>query len=119
MKTIENIFLETKNIFKEQASQAVEEALDKIYREYLPHVETDTQSNVYFQSTEWIYRYLTDSLREDDFKIDILAADIRRKIWDDNKDELKKLISQDVSERLKELEQEHLSYYQHSYYWGE
>jgi predicted transcriptional regulator len=116
MKTIEEIFLETKVVFEKQAAEAIEEVMDKIYTQYLPHVESDTQSNVYFQSYDWIRKYLSDSLREDDFKIDVLSKDVRDKIWNDHKDELKELITKDVAERLADLEKIHRSDWQHKYY---
>lgn len=116
MKTIEQIFLETKAVLEKQAKDAVEEVIGKIYVDLLPHVESDTQSNVYFQSTDWIRRYLAGTLREDDFKIDILAEDVRRKIWDDNKEELKEFISKDVQERLAYLEKELRASWEHKYF---
>jgi hypothetical protein len=116
MKTIEEIFLETKIVFEKQAAEAIEEVMDKIYTQYLPHVESDTQSNVYFQSSDWIRKYLSDSLREDDFKIDVLSKDVRDKIWNDHKDELKELITKDVAERLADLEKIHRNDWQHRYY---
>lgn len=116
MKTIEQIFLDTKAVFEKQATVAIEEAMDKIYQEYLPHVENDTGSNVYFQSYDWVNRFLSDNLREDDFKIDVLAKDVRKKIWEDNKEELKELISKDVAERLADLERKLVASWQHKYY---
>lgn len=116
MKTIEQIFLETKAILEKQAAEAMESAIDKVYQDLLPHVESDTQSNVFFQSYDWINRYLAGNLREDDFKIDILAEDVRRKIWDENKEELKALIAKDVQERLAYLEKELRASWEHKYF---
>jgi len=116
MKTIEQIFLETKATLEQQALSSVQEALDKLYIEYLPYVENDTASNVYFMSTDWIRRYLAGNLREDDFKINILAEDVRRKIWDENKEELKELIAKDVQDRLAYLEKELRASWEHKYF---
>lgn len=115
MKTIEELFLETKLVFEQQAVLAIEEALDKIYQEYLPHVQSDTDSNVIFQSHRWIEKYLSDSLLEDDFKVNIIAKDVRAKIWNDNKEELKKLIHKDVLDRLHVLEERHRDAWEHGY----
>jgi hypothetical protein len=119
MKTTEQIFLETKAVFEQQAVKAMEEAIDKVYQDLLPHVESDTQSNVFFQSYGWINRYLAGSLREDDFKIDILSEDVRKKIWDENKEELKELIAKDVQDRLAYLEKEIRASWEHKYFIGE
>ena len=116
MKTIEQIFLETKEILEKQAAEAMASVIDKVYQDLLPHVESDTQSNVYFQSVGWIRRYLAGTLQEDDFKIDILAEEVRRKIWDDNKEELKELITKDVQERLSYLEKELQASWEHKYF---
>ena len=116
MKTTEEIFLSTKEIFKKQAEEALELAINKIYSDFLPHVESDTQSNVYFQSCDWINRYLSGNLREDDFKIDVLSKDIRQKIWNENKEELKFLIQKDIQDRLAFLENKLTATWEHKYF---
>lgn len=117
-QSTEEIFLATKEVFRKQASEAMEEALDKIYTDYLPHVESDTQSNVYFQACDWIRRFISDSLREDDFKIDGLnhsCYDVRKKMFQDNKEELTKVIGEDIINRIKDLESRHSFHWEKSY----
>lgn len=118
MPTIEEIFLATKEVFRKQASEAMEEALDKIYTDYLPHCSSDTQSNVYFQACDWIRRFMSDSLREDDFKIDGLnhsCYDVRKKMFQDNKEELTKIIGEDIINKIKDLENRHSFHWEKSY----
>src|SRR6476619_7297603 len=107
MSDIEKVFLDTKTIFQEQAVAAIEEALDKIYREYLPHVESDTQYNVYHQTSNWIEDFLADRLDIDDSNKKMIfntwghrAAEIRQKIYQDNKIEIVELLGKDFEREI-------------------
>jgi hypothetical protein len=110
MPTIEQVFLDTKAIFQQQAEAAMEEVMCKIYQEYLPHVENDTCFNVRQQSADWIERFMADKISDEDVKIYNIKAqysgkDVRAKMFQDNKEELTKLIGQDIIDRVKDLEE--------------
>lgn len=113
MSTIEQIFLDTKAIFAKQAESAIEGALDKIYTEYLPHVESDTYSNVYFQTTSWIADFLADRLGSGDINRHRIAteyghraAEIRQKIYQDNKAEIVELLGRDYEREIQMLKEQ-------------
>lgn len=104
---IEQVFLNTRTIFEKQAAEAVEQALDKIYTEYLPHVESDTQANVYFQCHDWLYRFFADKLREEDFKVDMLGYQseaARELMYQKHKEEITQAIGKDLQEKITRLE---------------
>jgi hypothetical protein len=110
MTTIEQVFLDTKAIFEKQAAEAMEAVMSKIYSEYLPHIENDNYFNVRTQCRDWLERFMNDSLREDDISIKSVTEfysgkDIRAKMFQDNKEELTKIIGKDIVERVYELEQ--------------
>jgi hypothetical protein len=113
VNNIEKVFLDTKAIFAKQAEEAVQEALDKIYTEYLPHVESDTQFNVYFQTSDWIADFLADRLDSDDVNRHCVhreyghrAAEIRQKIYQDNKAEIVELIGKDYEREIQLLKEQ-------------
>jgi hypothetical protein len=104
-KPIEELFLETKEIFAKQAKEAVEEALDKIYTKYLPHVENDTMSNVYFQSWGWLEKFFAGALQDDDMKIDLTRSGwtekaARQKMYEENKEEIQAAIGRDLQDKI-------------------
>lgn len=110
MNNIEQVFLDTKEVFAQQAKEAVEQALDKIYTEYLPHVENDTAANVYFQTSSWIADFLADRLDSDDVnrhriatEYGYRAAEIRQKIYQDNKAEIIELLGKDYEREIEML----------------
>lgn len=113
MSNIEKVFLDTKAIFAKQAEEAVQEALDKIYTEYLPHVESDTQSNVYIQTCQWLEDFLADKLDVSDSKksrvvqqYGMRGAEIRQKIYQDNKAEIVELIGKDYEREIQLLKEQ-------------
>ena len=113
---IKEVFLATRTIFETQAKEAMELAMDKIYLQYLPHVVSDTETNVYFQTSDWIKRFLSDSLREDGIKI------VAPKEWMfvirygmSIKKNSKELITKDIKDSLKILEDIHKQW-QHRYF---
>lgn len=120
-KDLESVFLHTKEILREQAAKAVDEAIDKIYTDYLPHVESDTNFNVRQQATNWIERFLADSLRDEDVHIDVFskhsyrAEAIRQKIYEDNKEEMIAAIGHDIVERVKTLQDRHSAAWEFKY----
>lgn len=113
---IEQVFLDTKEVFAQQIQEAAQEALDKLYDEYLPHVESDTGFNVAQKARDIVIRYMADSLDEHDLtmlnlNVQMYGKELRKKMFQDNKEELTKAIGQDIIDRLKELEERH----QHSW----
>jgi tRNA A37 N6-isopentenylltransferase MiaA len=111
MKTTEQIFLETKAIFAAQAAEAMADAMDTIYTQYLPHVESDTQSNQYFQISRWLESFFADSLREDDIKVDLTrlgwcAEQARQKIYEANKQEITEAIGKDWQAEIQSLKEQ-------------
>ena len=119
-KSIQDIFLETKTIFESQAKVAVQEALDKIYEDYLPHVENDNYFNTRQYARHWILRMMSDGLRQDDIQLweitkEYDAKDIRQKMFQDNKEELTELIGKDIMERLKVLEERYTNDWERRY----
>lgn len=111
MSTTEEIFLHTKEVFAKQATEAINEALERIYTEYLPHVESDTQSNVYFQTCEWLERFFADKLDNDDIKLSLAkhgwnAQYARQKIYEANKAEIIKAIGEDFEAEIQSLKEQ-------------
>ena len=109
-KSIKEIFEDTQVALSIQMHDAVEEAISKIYAEYLPHVENDTYFNVRALATDWILHFMNDRLNEDDLKLDVhmfgfTGQDIRAKMFQDNREELTKLIGEDIVNRVKDLEE--------------
>lgn len=107
-KSIEDIFLSTKEIFLAQAKAAAESAIDAIYTEYLPHVENDTASNVYFETCRWLERFFADKLREDDIKVNLAgpawdARAARQKLYEANKEEIQAAIGKDLQDKIDSL----------------
>lgn len=108
---IEKAFLDTKAIFAKQIKDAAQEALDKLYEEYLPHIENDTYYNVAQKARSLLVRFMSDTLDEHDAKMLKLelqpysGKQLRQKMFHDNKEELTKAIGQDIVYRLKELEE--------------
>lgn len=111
MSTIEVIFQSTKNIFETQAKEAVQLALDKIYEEYMPFVASDTSFNVAQKARSLLVRFMSDTLDEHDavmLKLELQpysGKELRKKMFQDNKEELTKVIGEDIIDRLKELEE--------------
>lgn len=110
---IEQAFLDTKAIFAKQIQDAAQEALDKLYDDYLPHVESDTYYNVAQKARSLLVRFMSDTLDEHDatmLKLELQpysGKELRKKMFHDNKEELTKAIGQDIMDRLKELEERH------------
>lgn len=108
---IEQVFLGTKEIFAKQIQEAAQEALSKLYDEYLPHVESDTYFNVAQKARGLLVRFMSDTLDEHDatmLKLELQpysGKQLRQKMFHDNKEELTKAIGQDIIDRLKELEE--------------
>ena len=107
MKTLEQIFLESKDLFE----TAARDALDKVYGEYLPFVESDTMSNVHFRTCDWLERFFSDSLREDDIKIDLTRygwdnEKARQKIYEANKAEITEAIGKDWQAEIQSLKEQ-------------
>lgn len=109
MATTEEVFLSTKDILAKQIEEATREALDKIYFEYLPHVENDTNSNVYFQTCEWLEAFFDGTLNENDnlVKFDISrrysSEKARQKIYEANKEEIHAAIGRDLQDEIDRL----------------
>lgn len=110
-KTIEQIFEETSVKFRAQMIDAVENALESVYKDYLPHVENDTYFNVKQQAREYVIHFMQDSLEEHDrvmFENELFvpykSKHLRAKIFKDNKEEIVALIGQDIVDRVKDLE---------------
>lgn len=108
---IEQAFLDTKAIFAKQIQDAAQEALDKLYDDYLPHVESDTYYNVAQKARSLLVRFMSDTLDEHDatmLKLELQpysGKELRKKMFQDNKEELTKAIGEDIIDRLKELEE--------------
>ncbi len=120
MATIEELFLATKPLLEKSIQEAVDAAMAKTYEEYLPHVENDTYFNVRQQATQWLMRYLSNSLLEDDIKLNFTsdswdAVNIRHKIYEENKEEMQKLIKQDVLTRLQNLQEREAQHWERRY----
>lgn len=109
MATIEEVFLSTKEVLAKQIEEATREALDKIYLEYLPHVENDTGSNVYYQTCEWLEAFFDGTLNENDglVKFDISrrysSEKARQKIYEANKEEIQAAIGRDLEDEVNSL----------------
>lgn len=104
MKTIEQVFLDTKEIFKKQAA----DALDEIYTSYLPYVENDTCCNVEFRTQDVLERFFSDNLWEGD-KIDLTRYSMRAardKIFEENKAEIMAAIGKDLAEEVASLKEQ-------------
>jgi hypothetical protein len=109
MKTIEEILADTFKLFEAQAKEALEAALSKAYEEYLPFVENDTYFNVRQQSERWLKNFMADKLTDEDVKVDVLckhsydAKAVRKKIYEDNKEEIHAAIGVDLQEKIDSL----------------
>ena len=120
MATIEQILQDTMKIFETQAKEAVEAALSKAYDEYLPHVENDCYFNVRQQAREWLKRFMSDTLRDEDLQLslefvgDYKSRAVRQKIYEENKVEIQEVIGVDLQEEIdtlkSELQQAYRSY---------
>lgn len=110
MPTIEEVFQETKTIFERQANEAIHQALDKIYTEYLPHVENDTQANVYYQTVDWLTAFFDGTLNDEHVKFDITrrfsSEKARQLIYEANKEEIQKAIGRDLQDEIDSLQAE-------------
>lgn len=107
MRTTTEIFADTKEILRVQAVTAIDEALHKIYSEYLPHVESDTQSNVYFQTCDWLRKFFEGKLESDDIKMDFggySARAARDVIFDEHKTEILEAIGKDLQDKCDSLQ---------------
>lgn len=85
--------------FRSQMQVIADETLGKIYADILPYVETDAWTN-YREALrlelEYEYKYST-------FKSD-WATNFRRAVFVENREEISKLISDDILKRIKHLE---------------
>lgn len=119
MATIEEVFMSTKEVLAKQIEEATREALDKIYFEYLPHVENDTNSNVYFQTCEWLEAFFDGTLNKKDHlpKFDISrrynSEKARQKIYEANKEEIQAAIGRDLQDEIDKLRLELARSYRH------
>lgn len=110
-KTIEQIFEETSVKFRQQMIDAVEEAIEGVYADYLPHVESDNAFNVAQKARSLLVRFMDDSLDEHDktmLKLELqpyTGKQLRAKMFEDNREELTKLIGEDIIQRVKDLEE--------------
>lgn len=109
MATIEEVLKETMKMFEVQAKDALETALSAAYEEYLPHVENDTYSNVRRLSERYIERFMADNLTEEDLKLDVTskyswtAEAVRKKMYEEHRDEITKMIGSDLQEEIDSL----------------
>jgi hypothetical protein len=110
MPTIEQVFLDTKAIFTAQAKDAMDEAMDKLYSEYLPHVENDTVSNVHFQTYRWLEAFFADSLTGDDMKLDITSKycgkAARAKMFSEHREEFVQALGRDFEAEIEGLKEQ-------------
>lgn len=110
MANIEETFLATRAIFAAQAAEAMEEAMDKIYDEYLPHVENDTAINVYYRTVEWLEKFFEDTLTDNDINIDLTnkysSVKARKKIYEENKEEIIEAIGKDFQAEIQNLKEQ-------------
>jgi len=110
MPTIEEVFLNTKTILTKQVEEAAREAVDKIYLGYLPHVENDTASNVYFQTVEWLTAFFDGTLNDEHVKFDITrrfsSEKARQLIYEANKEEIQAAIGKDLQDKIERLEEQ-------------
>ena len=88
--------------FKKRMSDIVDETLGNAYCSILPYIETDAWTN-YRQAlrTEMEHEYKYSSFKTK------YAKDLRKAIFVENREEISKLISDDIKERIKELEDRH------------
>lgn len=118
---IEQVFLGTKAIFAKQIQGAAQEALDKLYDEYLPHVESDTGYNVAQKARSLLVRFMSDTLDEHDaamLKLELQpysGKQLRQKMFHENKEELTKAIGEDIIQRVQELEERYKSSWEIGY----
>ena len=118
---IEQVFIGTKAIFAKQIQDAAQEALDKLYEEYLPFVATDNEFNVAQKARSLLLRFMSDTLDEHDATMlkpelqPYSGKQLRQKMFHDNKEELTKVIGQDIIDRLKELEERHKQSWENCY----
>jgi hypothetical protein len=107
MTNITEVFQETRTIFATQAAEAMEQAMDKIYNDYLPHVENDTASNVRFQTANWLERFFDGNLSENDINIDLArkysGGKARQMIYEANKEEIIEAIGKDFQAEISDL----------------
>lgn len=108
MPTIEEVFLNTKEILTKQIEEAVQEAIGQIYYQYLPYVENDTTSNVYFQAYEFIEAFFNDTLGDEHVKFDptrrFSSEKARQLIYERNKEEIQAAIGKDLQDKIDRLE---------------
>lgn len=108
---IEQVFLDTKAIFAKQIQDASQEALDKLYKDYLPHVESDTYYNVSQKARSLLVRFMSDTLDEHDaamLKLELQpysGVELRKKMFHDNELAITREIGIDIVSRVKELEE--------------
>jgi hypothetical protein len=106
-KSIEEVFLLTKQGLEKILVDAAKEAIDNIYEHYLPFVGQDTDNNVYFMAHDLLNRFFNDTLREDERMHPMFenysGKAARAKVLEENKGLLKSLIIQDLQQEIEEL----------------
>lgn len=85
--------------FKEKMRKIQDETLGELYANVLPYIETDAWTN-YREALrlDLAHEYKFKTFREP------WAVNLRRAIFVENREELAKLINQDLLKRIKELE---------------
>lgn len=93
------------NKFKTNMKKIADEALSEIYVQIIPYIETDTWTN-YREALriDLEHEYTYHKFKEP------WAKNLRRAIFVENRDELARLLNQDLLERIKALEDQKKEY---------
>lgn len=85
--------------FRAKMEKIAEETLGQIYSNVMPYIETDTWTNY----REELRLELEHEYKYSKFK-ETWASNFRRAVFVENREEISKLISQDILNRIKHLE---------------
>lgn len=87
------------NSFKDKMNKIAEETMADITCKYIPHIENDAWTN-YRESlrSDLEHLYVTDRFRAD------WATNLRRRIFQENREEMTALLNKDLLDRIKVLE---------------
>lgn len=93
--------------FREKIKKAADEVLSKAYVDYVPHIESDAWLNFRNEVRhEFVKEYATAEVLHELHRPWAWAYSARRRIYEDNKEEIVKLLNADLLEDIEELKLE-------------
>jgi hypothetical protein len=89
------------NRFSDRFKKIVEETMSEVITEYLPHAESDLDSNVYHRSMDYIAGEFGESTIYGS-----MGKRFRQRIFEENKELIIKQLDKDNLEKIAELEEQ-------------